>query len=369
MFGNPPFLGGARIWPALGGPYADWLRVLHDNSGGKAVDLIAHFFRRSFDLIKQGAAFGLLATNTIAQGDTREAGLKQICSKGGAVFAAIRRLEWPGPAVVIASVVHVRKGTVQFAMLDGVRVPGVNSLLFPLPVEFEPVRLKANASRSFRGCDIDGQGFLFDDDDQAASSIADMHRLITSNGRNQERILPYIGGKELTTDPEHQHRRYAINFESMSLEDAGKWPDLLEIIYHRVKPSRDKLTSYSVAERRRSHWWQYGTYTPALYEAIQGLDRVLAISQTTKYIAFGFLPTRMVYSHKLIVFPVQFGYREFCILQSRIHEIWALLCGSTMKDDPVYSTPDCFETQLSGYNSNRISCLEESSKSFWESGG
>ena len=39
--------------------------TLHaDSSGGS--DLVAHFFRRAFDLIREGGAFGLIATNTIA---------------------------------------------------------------------------------------------------------------------------------------------------------------------------------------------------------------------------------------------------------------------------------------------------------------
>ena len=344
IVGNPPFLGGAKIWPTLGGAYADWLRFIHEQSGGKAVDLIAHFFRRSFLLLKSGAAFGLLATNTVAQGDTRQAGLRFICSNGGAIIAATRRLEWPGSAAVIASVIHIRKGPVKGAVLDGRPVLGINSYLFGLAAEFEPSPLKANTSMSFRGCDIYGQGFLFDDQDPQASSLAIMRKLTESDPHNRERIFPYIGGKELTTDPSHQHRRYAINFGSMSLEEAEQWPDLLDIVRARVKPTRDQLAGYSVAERRKAYWWQYGTYTPALYRAISGLEQVLAISQTTKYIVFGFLPTQMVYSHKLVVIPVRFGHREFCILQSRVHEIWALLNGSTMKDDPVYSTVDCFET-------------------------
>src|SRR5262249_52418168 len=37
-----------------------------------------------------------------------------------------------------------------------------------------------------------------------------------------------------------------------------------------------------------------------------------------------------------------FGF--FCVLQSRIHQVWATFQGSTMKDDPVYTPEDCFET-------------------------
>src|SRR5437899_1866113 len=48
MIGNPPFLAGRNVWPTLGGAYPDYLRQVHEDSGGKAVDLVAHFFRRAF---------------------------------------------------------------------------------------------------------------------------------------------------------------------------------------------------------------------------------------------------------------------------------------------------------------------------------
>ncbi len=56
-------------------------------------------------------AFGLIATNTIGQGDTRSTGLRWICNHGGTIYAARKRLKWPGEAAVVVSVIHVHKGT------------------------------------------------------------------------------------------------------------------------------------------------------------------------------------------------------------------------------------------------------------------
>jgi hypothetical protein len=50
-----------------------------------------------------------------------------------------------------------------------------------------------------------------------------------------------------------------------------------------------------------------------------------------------------VYGHKLIVFSI-LNYSSFAVMQSRFHELWALFQGSSMKDDPVYTPSDCFET-------------------------
>lgn len=347
IVGNPPFLGGARIWPVLGPQYPDWLKHLHEESGGKAVDLVAHFFRRAAHLLRENGALGLIATKTIAEGDTRVAGLRHLCRSGMQIFRSQRRLRWPGEASVIVAVVHAVKSNFwQGCFLDGREVSGINSFLFPSQEEFDAVKLKENSGRGFRGCDIYGSGFIFEDknDEALAGSLQDMRDLINHNPTNKDVLFPYLGGKEITTDPQHRPHRYVINFADMELSDAQKWPELLDIVASKVKPHRDTLGGYSVAERRRDYWWQYGTYTPALFSALSKANGALAISQTTSYICFALVPKDMVFGQKAIVIPARHGLREFAVLSSRIHEGWALLMGSTQGETPVYSPADCLAT-------------------------
>ena len=104
--------------------------MIHDESHGNA-DLVAHFFRRAFDLLRNEGLFGLIATNTIGQGDTRSTGLRWICTHGGTIFAATRRKKWPGQAAVVISVVHVHKGPLAGPfLLDG---RGTDHHRLPLP--------------------------------------------------------------------------------------------------------------------------------------------------------------------------------------------------------------------------------------------
>ena len=77
--------------------------------------------------------------------------------------------------------------------------------------------------------------------------------------------------------------------------------------------------------------------------ALTGLERVLVCAIISNKIYFAFLPTRTVFSHKLVVFPFQ-SFPPFCVVQSNVHEIWARFFSSTMKDDINYSPSDCFET-------------------------
>jgi hypothetical protein len=108
--GNPPFAGKNTIAEGSPAGFLDWLKQLHPESHGNA-DLVAHFFRRCFDLLRPDGAMGLIATNTIAQGDTRSTGLRWICLHGGTIVAARRRYRWPGVAAVVVSIVHVARAS------------------------------------------------------------------------------------------------------------------------------------------------------------------------------------------------------------------------------------------------------------------
>ena len=383
--GNPPFAGKNAVAAGNVGGYPDWLKTRHEQSHGNA-DLVAHFFRRAFDLVRAGGTFGLIATNTIAQGDTRSSGLRWICEHGGEIYRATKRYQWPGEAAVVVSVLHVAKtgeardertgsqnveaadsedrhATGRFPgsrLLDGAKVDAITAFLFHRGGHADPVRLQANAGKSFVGSYVLGMGFTFDDTDKkgVASPLAEMQRLIELEPRNRDVIFPYIGGEEVNTSPTHAHHRYVINFRDFPLqrEDLGEswqeagleqrrewlrnaivpldyrepvamdWPNLNGIVAEKVKPSRmkDNRASY------RKYWWQYAEKRADLYPAVAGLERVLTCAIVSNKICFTFLPTRMIFSHKLAVFPFQ-SSSAFCILHSNVHEIWGRFFSSTMK--------------------------------------
>jgi hypothetical protein len=362
VVGNPPFLGGSRISSVLGGGYLDWVLTQHDESHGNA-DLVAHFFRRAFTILRVDGALGLIATNTIGQGDTRASGLRWICKHGGTIYEARRRTKWPGLAAVVVSIVHVAKGTVADLHLDGREVARITAHLFDGGGDCEPVRLFQNRGRSYSGCKVYGQGFTFDDTDTKgqASSIAEMHRLIAKDSRNAERIFPYIGGEEVNDSPTHLHHRYVINFGQMTEEEARGWPDLMRIVEERVKPGRldDNRGSY------RTYWWLYGEKRVELWAAIRGMARVLSSSLHSKDLSFVFLPASAVFSHALAVFPLP-TYAAFAALQSRPHELWARFFGSTLEDRLRYTPSDCFETFPFPDSFEHDPRLEEAGRAYYD---
>ena len=372
--GNPPFLGGKRISTTLGDAYRDWLAELHQGAS-RNTDLVAHFFRRAFDLLRKNGCLGLIATNTIAQGDTRAGGLRWICTHGGEIYRAITRTQWPGQAAVVVSVTHVTKGNFDgLRQLDGRSVETITAFLSNTGVHEDPTRLKANMMGSYVGSFLRGIGFTFDDTDTkgVALPLSEKRRLIEKHPRNGEVIFPYIGWKEVNTSPTHSHHRYVINFGQMPLQRtvtetqwrdandkqrraylrqgivpvdypdpvAADWPDLLAIVEDRVRPERIKV-------KRKAHrlrWWQYGDHRPALYAAAASLPRVLVTgAAATKHYALAMVPSGQVYSHKLIVFPLA-THAAFCALQSRLHETWSRFFGATLGDALTYNPSDVFET-------------------------
>ncbi len=394
IVGNPPFLGGSRISSNYGDEYLAWLKEVHPESHGNA-DLVAHFFRRSFNLIRDYGTFGLIATNTISQGDTRSSGLRFICNNGGMIYHATRRYRWPGMAAVVVSLVHIikvgKKGDTPQPLLlrkansrsqaegnekeiqlpqpilDGRPVQKITAFLFNDGGNDDPKPLLANAEKSFQGSKIYGQGFTFDDSNADATPIAEMHRLIAANPKNQEVIFPYIGGSEVNSSPIHAHHRYVINFGEMSEQEAREgYPDLMQIVEAKVKPERAKLTRNAIGRKRADFWWQYGSAAKELYKAIAPLSRVLVIPcAATKYLGFAFLPSNMVFSHKLVVFPLD-KFSQFTVMQSRIHEIWARFFGSSLEDRLVYTPTDCFQTFPFPENWETDANLEQIGQTYYE---
>ncbi len=336
--GNPPFAGKNAISAENGPHYIDWLKALHEGSHGNA-DLSAHFFRRADALLGPHGTLGLIATNTIAQGDTRTTGIGWLASlerdEPRVIYDATESTQWPGEAAVTVSVVHMAVGTTQGWVeplrLDGRIVDALNSRLRPIPERPAPMTQRANEDMVYVGAYVLGMGFVLTPEERTA--------LVEQDPRNAEQTFPYLGGREVNSNPDQGFERYVINFGAMTLEQAERWPDLIDIVRRLVKPDRDRNNR----EAYRRYWWQFGEKRPAMIEAIRPLARCLVTARVSKHLMISFQPSDRVFSEQLYVFPLD-THAHFAVLQSRVHEPWAQLLSSSMKTDLRYSASDCFET-------------------------
>lgn len=345
MIGNPPFLGGKRISEEYGTKYRDWLATLHSRST-RNIDLIGHFFLRSFVLLRHDGVLGLIGTNTLAQGDTREGSLAIILSDGGAISRAEKRVRWPGEAAVVVSVVHIVKGAMCCPRLDGRPVQRISAYLVEGDFDSSPSRLAANSGKAFQGSIVLGMGFTFDDEAAtkgSATSITEMQKIIEADEKCAERIFPYIGGDEINTSPTQAHHRFVINVNDLAIDKVeAEFHPLFDVLDLLVRPERQKEKNKKNGPMYYE-WWRYWRERPELYRSIRNLPHAFALSRVSAQMSVVSVPTNVIFADSCVVFAFA-TFAPFSVLQSRVHEIWARFFSSTLEERLRYAPSDCFRT-------------------------
>lgn len=326
-------MGGQKITGSHGDSYREYL-VNHLANGKRgSADICAYFFIRGTQMLRKHGQLGSLATNTIAQGDTREVGLDQLLDGSCVIPRAVRSHPWPGVASLEIALVWVRKGKwASLFVLDDKPTTGITAFLTaPGTVTGNPHRLKANEGKSFQGSIVLGMGFVLTPD--VAQS------LIAKDAHNKDVLFPYLNGEDLNSRPDQSPSRWVINFFDWPIEKAMEYPDCFRLVEEQVKPERLQNNR----KVYRDYWWQYAEKRPAMIEAIAGLDRLLVVSLVSNKVPFAVVDAKQVFAHRLAVFPLQ-GLEYFALLQSSFHYHWCWQYSSTMRTDLNYSPSDCFET-------------------------
>jgi hypothetical protein len=95
IVGNPPFLGGPKLGGTLGVVVKDFL-VERLAAGRRGIaDLVVYFLLRAAEL---SDGFGLITTNTVSQGDSREIGLDRLLEEGWTLVRVRKSEPWPNEA-------------------------------------------------------------------------------------------------------------------------------------------------------------------------------------------------------------------------------------------------------------------------------
>lgn len=336
IIGNPPFLGGSKISGSNGPAYREHLvsAVAGDTKGN--ADLVAYFALRVHVLLNRRGQAGLIATNTLAQGDTREVGLDQLVGNGVAIRRAIKSKPWPSKS---AALEYCAIWTSRCSLrehgdrtLDGIAVPAITpSLDAESRAVGNPYRLTGSAGIAIFGTYVLGMGFTMEP--EAAKG------LIVSDPRNEEVLFPYLNGQDVNSRSDCSASRWIINFRDWPLAKAQSYEKCFHIVLRHVKPERDCNNNAQVRER----WWQYKRPTIELYKAIDGLRDVIVLALVSKVVMPVMVPTGQVFAHKLGVFATD-DTALLSLLSSAPHYWWTVRRSSTMKTDINYSPSDVFET-------------------------
>ncbi|MBP8180053.1 MAG: hypothetical protein KAZ88_03560 [Acidimicrobiia bacterium] len=336
IIGNPPFLGGKKISGAMGSDVREWLvNVVARGATGNA-DQVAYFFLRAQSLLAAHGTLGLIATNSIAQGDTRVVGLDQMVQAGFTITRAVQSRPWPvASASLEYAAVWGTLGEVADAatrLSSDVPARCISTLLEPAGlVQGDPKCLNDNREIAFQGCIPLGKGFVLRSDEA--------HEMIGADPRNRDVVFPYLNGEDLNQRPDCSASRWLIDFNTSSLEHASTYPLALSRIRQLVKPEREEGDK-SVAS---APWWLLWRSRPALKAAISDLDEVLAIARVSSTVMPVRIPTNQVPSEKVVVFATD-SYSTQAVLSSSLHQVWAIKYGTTLGTTTQYTPSDVFET-------------------------
>ncbi|MEV4038207.1 Eco57I restriction-modification methylase domain-containing protein [Streptomyces umbrinus] len=359
VVGNPPFLGGKKLTGAMGEAYREYM-VEYIASGKRgSADLVAYFALRVHDLLNVSGQSGLVATNTLAQGDTREVGLDQLVAAGVEIRRAVKSEAWPSSSAVLeycavwASRVSVAEGA--DCVLGGAVMPrGISTSLNPETREASWVApLEQNGRLAFQGAIILGLGFTL--------SKSEALEWIAQDARYSEILFPYLNGNDINSSPSHYGDRWVINFHEWSEEEARAYPAAFRKLLTDVKPECEKKDPKSYAGLM-DRWWQYWRPRGDLTRALKSFERCIVITRHTDTVMPVMVSTGSVFSEATVVFATE-DSAMLALLSSASHYWWTLDRASTLETRIRYAPTDVFETLVRPALTNRLrvagGCLSE----------
>jgi hypothetical protein len=218
-------------------------------------------------------------------------------------------------------------------VLDGEPVDGITPELRTLGRSTGVVaNLAANKGRCFQGPIPVGAGFIISADEAQsllAHTDADYRRV----------IRPYLTGDDIAADPKQQPRRWIIDFATLPLETAMRYPAALAIVRERVKPARDGNRDKGFREL----WWRFGRPRIEMRRAIAGRERYIGSLAFGKRLLFSWQNPWTCPSGKIYVFAFDDDY-SMGVLPSFLHGVWAVRRSATLEDRFAYTPSTAFET-------------------------
>jgi len=353
IIGNPPFLGGKKVSPATGDNVRNWLVNTLAESPGSA-DLVAYFVLRASRLLRDTGTFGLITTNTIAQGDTREVGLDRLETARWTIYRAIQSAPWPsrGANLEYAAVWSAAPSRTCHArpVSDGSRVGRISTLLEAEGrVGGKPIRLAANADRAFVGSLPLGGGFILS---QEKSS-----ELLSAAEHMRQVVKPYLVGEDLNQSSTASAQRFIIDFGERTELEARGFGAAWDHVVAEVLPERSTKDA-SKYPRMVHEWWKFWNPRKSLYAAIANLGHVVVLTRVSRTVMPLRTHTDQVFGDATVVFASE-DFGELAFLSSMPHQVWAIKYGSGMRNDPRYTPSDVFETLPRPENTARMRELGE----------
>lgn len=336
IVGNPPFLGGLKIRSELGEDYLQRLQERFPGVNGRA-DFCAFWFRRANDHLRSGGRAGLVATNSIREGNTREATTDYIVQQGGTITNAVSSQPWPGESVVNVSMVNWVKGAAEDEtrrlIVDGtVYEPRVIPPSLQISTDLgAAAMLAANAKGSSQGLVLGTKEFQFDKVTARELRADKRARLFVK----PVAVASHLLRGRLSTDPEYVIDMSRCESESIAKQGGAAFDYLKRHVYPLIEEKARTATTDHYKNWLRTWWRPFWPRIDFLAE-IEGLHRIVVCSVHAARPIFVFVSRAFFPTHSLHLFGFADDY-SFGVLQSSFHWRWAVGVGSKIKEDTRYT--------------------------------
>jgi len=324
IIGNPPFLGRNNIRKSLGGEYVKKLQTLSP----KLADFCTFWFRKAHE--HSAKRIGLVGTNSISQGQSRENSLAYILGNKGIIVNAISSQNWNGSAGVQVSIVNWVKGCkVKDCFLDDKKVKTINSSLKNATDYSFAKPLKGNIDKSFESCELGNKGFI-------VSSLK-AREWINIDQKYKKILKPMIDGSHLVN--RNKKLNWVIDFCDMPLEEVSTYDLIFEYLKINIKHIRDK----SIERNRRIYWWRFGRIRLRMRKNLNNLNFYFCLPKVAKYTYFQLIDINILPCEANMVITSD-DFFILGILNSKLHIDWVKIQGSTLRDTNRYTNTTCFLT-------------------------
>nr|WP_238546739.1 DNA methyltransferase [Synechocystis sp. PCC 6714] len=332
IIGNPPFLGGHLMRIELGDNYVDKLFKQFPEVVNQQIDFASHWFRLAHNKIKENSGrAGLVGTNSISQGKSRQASLDYIVEHGGYIHNAISSQIWSGDAKVHVSLVNWMTSKPTEFYLDNRQVSLINSSLKSASDIRLAKILKINQNVAFRGVEPNGSGFFINE--------YVVHEWIYKNQSNKAVLKLFSMGSNLVRNPHGKPERWIIDFRDFSVEEA----QMFCLPFEHVKNTVKEFRQTNRVSMLRENWWKFKRTNLAMRNAVTKLSFFFNVSRVSKWFIFLPIETKYLPADSTTVVASDDFY-VLGILTSDVHRQWVKTQSSTLKGDTRYTHNTCFET-------------------------
>jgi hypothetical protein len=336
IISNPPFNGSQRLREAIGD---DAIERLKSQFGIGVKDYCVYWFRKAVEHLPPGGRAGLVATNSIAHGGTREASLDYVVEQGGVLTDVVPSQTWQGDAAVHVAIVNWihqpdnNEGPLEYRIDHAPVADGIGSDLRPAAVSVvSAVELPANDGIAFQGPIPGNRGFVLDNKTAA--------QLLQRDDADYTQVVKrYLTSDDIASSPLQEPSRWIIDFGHRELQEAKTFSAAIEIVERDVKPERMKVRR----ESNRRRWWQFVEPRRRRRAAIADLSRYLAVGRHGKRILLTWCKPEWIASDATVTIALDGDY-HFGVLTSRAHVLWAAYRGSSIKSDPRYTHTTVFRS-------------------------